>query len=405
MQTYLVGGAVRDALLGLDVADRDWVVVGATPEIMTSSGFRAVGKDFPVFLHPDTHEEYALARTERKSGTGYTGFSFNTSADVTLEQDLSRRDITINAIAQDKKGDLIDPYGGREDLEARVLRHVSPAFVEDPVRVLRVARFMARFAPLGFAVAPETMGLMRAVVTSGEVDHLVAERVWQELEGALAAQSPRHFVTTLRECGALARVLPEIDAVFGVPQPEQHHPEIDTGEHSLQVLEQACRMSTGPDTRFAALCHDLGKGTTPADEWPSHHGHEQRGADLLDTMTQRLRVPKRTRDLAILSARWHTHVHRVEELRTATLAKLLQALDPARRPERFEAFLTVCEADARGRSGLQDSAYPQADLMRKAAAAWQGVDAAAIVASVSDKMKIPDAVREARFSALRKARG
>ena len=404
MQTYLVGGAVRDALLGLDVTDRDWVVVGETPEAMVDAGFTPVGKDFPVFLHPKTHEEYALARTERKSGPGYAGFTFNTSPNVTLEEDLLRRDITINAIAQAADGTLIDPCNGQADIEARRLRHVSSAFVEDPVRILRVSRFMARFAPLGFSVAAETVDLMREMVNNGEVDHLVAERVWQEMETALRASAPRAFIETLRECDALARVLPEVDALFGVPQPEKHHPEIDSGVHTLMVLDQTCMCSTDVATRFAAICHDLGKGTTPPEQWPSHHGHEDRGADLVANMTERLRTPKRTRELAVLAARWHTHVHRVAELRNATLADLLQSLDPARRPERFEAFLQVCESDARGRLGLEDRAYPQADLMRAAAATWLSVDAGAIAKATEDKRRIPEAVREARVTALRALR-
>lgn len=401
MQTYLVGGAVRDALLGLDVADRDWVVVGETPESMVAAGYTPVGKDFPVFLHPDTHEEYALARTERKSGPGYAGFTFNTSPTVTLDEDLLRRDITINAIAQTADGRLMDPCDGQKDLEARVIRHVSPAFIEDPVRILRVARFLARFSSMGFAVAEETLELMREMVSNGEVDHLVAERVWQEMERAFAAQSPRAFIETLRECSALARVLPEVDALFGVPQPAKHHPEIDSGVHTLMVLDQATAMSKEVDTRFAALCHDLGKGTTPHALWPKHHEHEDRGADLTANMTERLRTPKKTRELAILAARWHTHVHRVVELRAATLADLLHSLDPARRPERFEAFLQVCEADARGRLGLEHRDYPQADLMRVAARAWLSVDAGAIAQSTDDKKRIPEAVREARIAALR----
>ncbi len=404
MQTYLVGGAVRDALLGLEVADRDWVVVGETPESMVAAGYTPVGKDFPVFLHPDTHEEYALARTERKSGPGYAGFTFNTSPTVTLEEDLNRRDITINAIAQTPAGELIDPCNGQRDLEARTLRHVSPAFVEDPVRILRVARFMTRFSSMGFTVATDTQALMQEMVSNGEVDHLVAERVWHEMERAFAAQSPRAFIETLRDCGALARVLPEVDKLFGVPQPAKHHPEIDSGLHTLMVLDQAATLSTDVDTRFAALCHDLGKGTTPRELWPKHHGHEDAGAELAATMTERLRTPKKTRELAILAARWHTHVHRVEELRTATLADLLQSLDPARRAERFDAFLHVCEADARGRLGLENRDYPQANVMRNAAQAWLSVDAGAIAQSTEDKKRIPDAVREARIAALRLGR-
>lgn len=400
MQTYLVGGAVRDALLGLDVTDRDWVVVGETPDSMGAQGFRPVGKDFPVFLHPDTHEEYALARTERKSGPGYQGFSFNTSPSVTLEEDLMRRDLTINAIAQDKHGALVDPFNGAADLEARMLRHVSEAFVEDPVRILRVARFLARFAPLGFTIADETLALMRAMVHSGEVEHLVAERVWQELHRALLTESPRHFIEALRHCEALERVMPEINALFGVPQPEEHHPEVDAGIHTLMVLEETCRTSTDSDLRFAALCHDLGKGSTDPALWPAHHGHEERGAELAEQLCERLRAPRRTRELAVLIARWHTHVHRAMELRPATLLKLLQAMDPIRRPDRVEALILVCTADARGRLGKHAEPYPQADYLRRAVRAYANVDAAQLAASVANKSDIPSVLRDARLAAL-----
>jgi len=404
MDVYLVGGAVRDALLGLPVKDRDWVVVGQTQAAMEAAGFRPVGRDFPVFLHPDTHEEHALARTERKSGTGYRGFVVDADPSVTLEEDLARRDLTINAIAQAADGTLIDPFGGRDDIASRTLRHVSEAFVEDPVRVLRAARFMARLAPLGFTLAEETLTLMRRMVDAGEIDHLVPERVWQELDGALAAAAPRACFDTLRRSGALHRLLPELDALFGVPQPERHHPEIDAGEHTLLVLQRAAESSEGTDVRFAALCHDLGKGTTPPDEWPSHRGHEERGAALVESLCERLRVPVRTRDLARLCARFHTRAHRVDELRDATLADLLQSLDAQRRPERFERFLQVCAADARGRGSdthpLASRPYPQADMLRAAAAAWSAVDAKAVAAAVADKRDIPEAIRGARIAAL-----
>lgn len=404
MDTYLVGGAVRDALLGLEVKDRDHVVVGETQASMEAAGFRAIGTDFPVFLHPDTHEEYALARTERKSGTGYRGFVVDADPSVTLEQDLARRDLTINAIAQRPDGTLVDPFGGQADLQARRLRHVSDAFVEDPVRVLRAARFLARFAPLGFELAEPTQALMQRMTRDGELDHLVAERVWQELESALGAAAPRAFIEALRAVGALAVLLPEVDRLFGVPQPIEHHPEGDAGVHTLLVLERACALSNDSDVRFAALCHDLGKGTTPESEWPSHRGHEARGAELVMAMAERLRIPRRTRDLAALSARYHTHAHRVNELRTATLVDLLQSLDAQRRPERFEQFLTVCTADSQGRLGREQSPYPQARTLAEAAQVAAAVDARAVAATLNDKSGMPDAMRAARIEALRRWR-
>ncbi|MEW6765041.1 MAG: multifunctional CCA addition/repair protein [Pseudomonadota bacterium] len=369
MEIYLVGGAVRDSLLGLPVRERDYVVVGATPadiEAMLARGFSQVGKDFPVFLHPETREEYALARTERKSAPGYHGFVVHAAPDVTLEDDLARRDLTINAIAQAADGTLVDPYGGTRDLQARLLRHVSPAFVEDPVRLLRVARFAARFAGLGFRVADETMALMRRMVENGEVDALIPERVWQEIVKALDTDQPTRFFEVLRETGALARLLPELDALFGVPQPEKHHPEIDCGIHSLMVLQQAVRLGADMPTRFAALMHDLGKGTTPPELWPHHYGHERRGAHLIEALAERLRLPAEVRDLAIMTARWHTHAHKVFELRPSTLLKLLEGCDALRRPGRFEQFLLACEADARGRTGFEERPYPQADYLRNA---------------------------------------
>jgi len=364
MQIYLVGGAVRDKLLGLPVKERDWVVVGATPADMSARGFQPVGKDFPVFLHPETHEEYALARTERKTGPGYHGFAFYSAPDVTLEDDLRRRDLTINALAEDTHGKLIDPYGGWRDLDARVLRHVSPAFTEDPVRVLRVARFAARFAPLGFKIAPETLALMRKMVTDGEVDALVAERVWQETVKALATGKPSVFFQVLRECGALVRVFPELDRLFGVPQPEKHHPEIDTGAHVMLVLDQAARLSPDTVVRFAALTHDLGKGATPSDVLPHHYGHEERGVKLAEVLWDRLRVPREYRELAVLATRYHGLAHRAAELRPETVLRLLKDCDAFRRPQRFEQFLLACEADALGRSGFENRLYPQADLLR-----------------------------------------
>lgn len=401
MKHYLVGGAVRDHLLGIPVVDRDWVVVGSTPADMLQAGFKSVGKDFPVFLHPDSHEEYALARVERKTGPGYHGFEFTTDSSVTLEEDLSRRDLTINAIAQRDDGELVDPFNGQKDVDNRVLRHVSHAFVEDPVRILRVARFMARFSHLGFTIADETLELMRSMVRDGEADNLVAERVWQEMSGALTARSPQAFIQTLRECGALAVILPEVDALFGVPQPAKWHPEIDSGIHTLMVLEQASLSSEQLDVRFAALCHDLGKATTPADILPSHHGHEKRGAALTETLCERLRVPRKTRDLAVLTARWHTHSHRSRELRPAKLTEMLQSMDVVRKPERFEQFLLTCAADARGRLGHEQSEYPQATFLQQAAEVFRQVDSAAIAQATADKSTIAERITEARTQAIR----
>jgi len=376
METYLVGGAVRDDLLGYPVAERDWVVVGATPQHLLDLGYRQVGRDFPVFLHPETREEYALARTERKQGHGYTGFAVHCDPDVTLEQDLMRRDLTINAMARSAAGALIDPYGGQRDLADRVLRHVSPAFVEDPLRVLRTARFAARYAHLGFSVAAQTRALMAEIVAQGELQHLPMERVWGEFERALGERDPDRFVLELRDCGALAALLPELDALFGVPQSPQYHPEIDTGVHTLMALQQAVRLSGAADVRFAVLIHDLGKGTTPQAEWPRHIAHEQRGRKLVDRVCQRLRVPNPFRELALQVCEFHTLCHRALELRGATLLKLLVRTDALRRPERFEAFLLACEADARGREGLESRAYPQADYLRRALAVAREVKAA-----------------------------
>ncbi len=373
MEVYLVGGAVRDDLLGLPVRERDWCVVGATPEELEQLGYRPVGKDFPVFLHPETAEEYALARTERKTGAGYHGFAFHAAPDVTLEEDLGRRDLTINAIARDGDNQLIDPFAGRQDLADRKLRHVSAAFAEDPVRILRTARFAARFYHLDFRVADETMQLMHEMVQNGEADALVPERVWKETETALGEAHPQVFFSVLRECGALKVVFPEIDALFGVPQPEKWHPEIDTGVHTLMSLEQAAKLSTSIDVRFAALTHDLGKATTDKNKLPKHPGHEARSAKLVGKLARRLAVPNACRDLAALSAKYHTHCHRAVELRPATVLKVLERADAFRRPERFEKMLLVCEADARGRTGLEDRAYPQADYFRGAADAARTV--------------------------------
>lgn len=365
MDIYLVGGAVRDALLGRPVSERDYVVVGATPEHMVNAGFRPVGADFPVFLHPTTHEEYALARTERKSGQGYGGFTFYTSPDLTLEDDLIRRDLTINAMAQDEQGQIIDPYGGQQDLHDRVLRHVSPAFAEDPLRVLRVARFAARYAPLGFTVAPETLELMRGLVHSGELAYLTPERVWKELERALAEDRAEVFIEVLRACDALKVLLPEIEQLFGVPQRPQHHPEVDSGVHTLMTLQRACEAGFSTRVRFAALLHDLGKALTPEDEWPRHFQHEERGLQPVRDVCQRFRVPSAYRDLAELVCREHLLCHRVQDLRAGTVWRLLQRLDVLRKPERVEEFIQACLCDARGRLGLEQRPYPQADFLRE----------------------------------------
>jgi tRNA nucleotidyltransferase (CCA-adding enzyme) len=376
MRVYEVGGAVRDALLGLPIHERDWVVVGASADELTARGFRRVGKDFPVFLHPRTGEEYALARTERKTGPGYTGFAFDAAPSVTLEQDLQRRDLTINAIARSETGEIIDPWNGRADLAARVLRHVSPAFREDPLRVLRVARFAARLAPLEFKVADATLELMKQIVAAGEMEALRPERVWQETVKALATDRPDVYIETLRACNALQRVFPEVDALFGVPQPERWHPEIDTGVHLLMALRMAARLSGSVTVRFAVLTHDLGKATTPAELLPRHHGHEQRSEELLERLCSRLPVPNRFRELAALAARYHGLVHKADELKPRTVLRLILAADGLRQPDRFEELLLACEADARGRKGLEDRPYPQAARLRAALRAARAVDAA-----------------------------
>ena len=390
---------MRDALLGLPVKDRDWVVLGSTPEQMAEQGFRPVGKDFPVFLHPQTHEEYALARTERKTARGYKGFSIHAAPDVTLEQDLLRRDFTINAIARDAEGRLIDPYGGVGDLRAGVLRHVSPSFAEDPVRILRGARFAARF---GFTVAAETQALMRAMVDNGEIDALVPERVWQELARGLMEQRPALFFETLRNCGALAKILPEVDALFGVPQPEKYHPEIDCGTHTLLVVDAAARHGYALEVRFAALTHDLGKATTPREVLPRHIGHELRGAELVPVLAERLRVPAECRNLAVLAARYHSDIHHAAELRAATIIKLFQQTDAWRRPERFEQLLQTCIADARGRTGHEHDRYPQADYLRELLEAARAVDAGEIARNCSAPGAIAERVRQARVAAIQK---
>jgi tRNA nucleotidyltransferase (CCA-adding enzyme) len=380
MHIYLVGGAVRDRLLEIKVSDRDHVVVGATPDDLLALGYKPVGKDFPVFLHPRTQEEYALARTERKVGPGYTGFTTQFSPDVTLEDDLRRRDLTINAIAEDEDGNRVDPFGGERDLDARVLRHVSEAFVEDPVRVLRLARFAARFASLGFTIAEETHGLMKQIVAAGEMDALVPERVWKETSRALDEARPDVYFQTLRDCGALQVIFPEVDALFGVPQPPKWHPEIDTGVHVLMALRIAADKSASTATRFAVLTHDLGKARTPREKWPSHHGHEQLGVPVIEALSERLRVPKDFRDLAVMVSDYHSHVHRAQELKASTMLELFEKTDAFRRPERFNDFLLACECDARGRLGLEDREYPQPDLLRTARSA-----AAAVTLTEADR--------------------
>lgn len=401
MHIYLVGGAVRDKLLGRTAGDRDHVVVGALPEDLLALGYKPVGKDFPVFLHPDSGEEYALARTERKTGRGYHGFVFQADATVTLAQDLARRDLTINAIAEDADGTLTDPFGGVGDIEARLLRHVSPAFVEDPVRVLRVARFAARFAPLGFTVAPETMALMQQMVRDGEVDHLVPERVWAETRKALGEAQPSAFVSVLRECGALAVLFPEIDALYGVPQRAEFHPEIDCGVHLELVLDQAAKLAPGDDlVGFCALTHDLGKALTPASELPRHVGHEHRGVAPLRALAARLKVPTEHAALAELVCREHLNAHRAFELKPATVLKLLAALDALRRPARLETFLLACTADKRGRLGHEHDTYPQADYLRDARVAAAAVDAASFVAAGLTGPAIGKAMESARIAAI-----
>ncbi|HWJ06336.1 MAG TPA: multifunctional CCA addition/repair protein [Steroidobacteraceae bacterium] len=401
MKVYLVGGAVRDALLDRTAIEHDYVVVGATPDQMVAQGYRPVGKDFPVFLHPRTGDQYALARTERKTGAGYYGFATRFSPDVTLEEDLARRDLTINAMARDDDGTLVDPYGGRRDLEARVLRHVSAAFVEDPLRVLRVARFAARFAPLGFTVAPETMDLMREIVRSGEMAALVAERVWVETERALGEARPPVYFEVLRECGALTAVFPEIARLFGVPQPEKWHPEIDSGIHTLQVLDVACELTPDTVVRFAALVHDLGKGVTPPEEWPRHVGHEHRGVRVIAALCERLKVPNEHRELGMLVSKEHQRIHRADEMRDTTVLEVLEATDAFRRPERFEKLLLACEADARGRGPeLRARPYAQGALWRawRQAAAAVRLDAATLQSQSGPA--IAQALRSARVAAI-----
>ena len=404
MEVYLVGGAVRDEQLGLPVKEQDWCVVGTTPDELLSEGYRQIGKNFPVFLHPETNEEYALARAERKTAAGYHGFKFHTSPDVTLEEDLSRRDLTINAIAKDANGNLIDPFNGMADLQHRILRHVSNAFSEDPVRILRAAKFSARFADLGFVLAGETLELMSKMVCDGEADALQADRIWQETEAALAGLNPHLYFQALRHCGALAIIFPEIDALFGVPQPPKWHPEIDCGLHTLMTLEQSAKLSEDCGVRFAALVHDLGKATTAVKALPSHIGHERRSVKLIKDMSKRLPVPRNCRELAVLVAEYHAHCHRAFELRPSTLLKLFTSVDAFRRPDRFQKFLLACEADARGRTGFEDNPYPQAAYLEAARKKAALVNAEQVADTNIDGAAIGVAIDKMRIKAIKKVK-
>lgn len=401
MKTYLVGGAVRDHLLNIAIKDRDWVVVGSTPEEMQSKGYKQVGADFPVFLHPKTQEEYALARTERKSGKGYQGFTVDFTSDVTLEEDLIRRDLTINAMAQDESGDIIDPFNGQHDIEDKVLRHVSPAFSEDPLRVLRVARFAARFHHLGFTVADETLALMTELSDSGELDTLTPERVWVETQRALSEKSPWIYFQILKDCHALKACFKELGDLFGVPQPEKHHPEIDTGLHSLMVLEQASLLSTDTEVRFAALIHDLGKAKTPQEEWPRHIAHEKKGLKPIKALCDRLRVPNKHKELALKASEFHTHVHRAFELKPSTVFKVFKQTDALRKPERFQQLLLVCKADARGRTGFENVPYKQMDYFDYLLRCVQEVDTKSIAASGLKGPEIGAAIEAAYVEAIK----
>jgi tRNA nucleotidyltransferase (CCA-adding enzyme) len=400
VKIYLVGGAVRDSLLNLPVTEHDWVVVGATPQQLLDQGYQQVGKDFPVFLHPVSHDEYALARTERKSGSGYNGFTCYAAPDVTLEQDLLRRDLTVNAIARSADGELIDPYHGQRDIDERVLRHVSAAFGEDPLRVLRVARFAARFAHLGFTIAPETLSLMQQMAEDGELTELTAERVWRETEKALLTRDPQVYFQVLRDCGALKILFPEIDNLFGVPAPEKWHPEIDTGVHTLMTLKMAATLSPDVDVRFSALCHDLGKGLTPPEYWPHHHGHGPAGVKLVDALCLRFRVPNPIRDLARLVAEYHDLIHTINKLRPETLLKLLDTIDVWRKPQRLEQIIMTSEADARGRTGFEQNPYPQGDYLRQAYRVANAVSIKEVIDSGFQGMAIRDELKRRRQKAL-----
>jgi tRNA nucleotidyltransferase (CCA-adding enzyme) len=400
MKTYLVGGAVRDQLLGYPFDEKDWVVVGATAQQMLDKGYQQVGRDFPVFLHPETREEYALARTERKSGQGYTGFICHSSPEVTLEEDLLRRDLTINAMAQDEAGTIIDPYGGQQDIEDKVLRHVSDAFAEDPLRILRVARFAARYRHLGFRIAEPTLALMRQMVDGGEVAHLVPERVWKEIRSALTTDTPAEFFRTLKACGALKVLIPELDALFGVPQPEQHHPEIDTGEHVLLALQIAVQLSPSTTVRYATLMHDLGKALTSPSEWPKHHAHDVKGIKPVEAVGERLKVPKHYTELAKLASALHIRCHISPEMRPVKLLELIEDADALRRPERFEELLLVCEADIRGRKGHEDQTYPQAEYLRQAFERYQSVNPRLLVDQGYKGKALGEQLRIQRINAI-----
>ena len=400
MKVYEVGGSVRDALLGLQSQDRDYVVVGATPEELVALGYKPVGADFPVFLHPETHAEYALARTERKTAPGYQGFVFHTSPNVTLEEDLARRDFTINAIARDADGALIDPYRGAADIKSRLLRHVSDAFIEDPVRVLRGARFAARFAELGFGIAPETKSLMQAITASGELNHLVAERVWQEIARGLMENKPSAMFAVLRDCGALARVMPEIDRLFGVPQSATAHPEIDTGVHVMMVIDYAAKQNQSLSIRFAALVHDLGKGVTAAKHLPHHTRHEETGVELVKALCARMRVPNECRDLGILCARWHGEVHKAESLSAERLLAFFDGTDALRRPERFRELIVACACDHHGRLGFENVPYPPYGHLLATHSALQSINQADVARTAATPAEIPNAIHQAKLSAL-----
>lgn len=403
MEIYLVGGAVRDKLLGLPVRERDWVVVGATSQEMLKKGFKKVGKDFPVFLHPKTKEEYALARTERKTGKGYYGFECYSSSDVTLEEDLLRRDITINAMAEDEAGQIIDPYHGQRDLKQRILRHVSPAFKEDPVRILRIARFAARLEPFGFRVANETLDLMNTMVISGEIEALVKERVWQEIVKALDTDKPSEFFLVLRSCGALEHLWPSLDKLWGIPQPIQHHPEIDTGIHTMMALLEVAKLTKDTATRFATICHDLGKGETPPEEWPRHKGHEERGVELIRIFCDKYKVPREYKDLAVLVSRFHLHCHKVFELKPKTILKALEKLDAFRKPKRLEQFLIACQADANGRLGREEKKYPQAERLREAYEIAKAVDIKPLIEAGLAGVELGQKLRQKRIKAIKEA--
>lgn len=400
-QTFLVGGAVRDQLLGLEVIDKDFVVVGATPEVMLKKGFKEVGKDFPVFLHPKTGEEYALARTERKSGRGYKGFVVDFSDDITLEQDLIRRDLTINAMAQDSAGDITDPYHGQKDIENKVLRHVSPAFAEDPLRVLRVARFAARFSHLDFTVAAETMALMTELVNQGELEFLTAERVWTETHKALNTQSPQVYFEVLRECGALNVLFPEIDCLWGIPNPEKWHPEIDTGVHTMMVLEQAALKSNETIIRFAAVVHDLGKGVTPKEQWPQHRGHEESGVPLIKDLCRRIKAPKEYENLAVQVSRFHLHCHKMFELRPQTIYKVLKTIGAYKKDNILEQFILTCESDFNGRLGLEDNPYPQGDLLRQCCEASKTIESQPLIDKGYEGTKLGEAIERERIQRIK----